>query len=203
MLAAILRGSQMGPGEAWFGPAETRYSWKWLAGRCGVDPAKDEISRQNFTGPDAAFARLDRNHDGAITPDDLDWSDRNPYVQMSKLAARLFKKLNAKADDGLTKDELAQFFDKAAKGKLELSADDFRDALVAGLASGTKSSEVPSTSTLIRGFFAGDLGSSHEGPKLNDRAPDFTLKTADGKRTVELAKIVAQKPIVLVFGSFT
>src|SRR5437667_8658675 len=85
MLVAILRGSQMGPGEGWFGPAETRYSWKWLAGRCGVDPAKGGIPRKSFIGPDAWFVRLDRNRDGAITPDDFDWSDRNPYVQMSAI----------------------------------------------------------------------------------------------------------------------
>jgi hypothetical protein len=60
MLVAVLRGSQMGPGEGWFGPAQSRYSWKWLADRCGVDPAKGGIPRDRFRGPEAWFARLDR-----------------------------------------------------------------------------------------------------------------------------------------------
>src|SRR5215470_9060657 len=82
MLIAVLRGSRMGPGEGWFGPAQSRYSWKWLADHCGVDPAKGAIPRKSFRGPEALFARLDRDKDGAITPLDLDWSERNPYLQM-------------------------------------------------------------------------------------------------------------------------
>src|ERR1700733_4761657 len=38
MLTAILRGSQLGPGEGWFGPAQTRYTWAWLSKQCGTDP---------------------------------------------------------------------------------------------------------------------------------------------------------------------
>src|SRR5258708_6589413 len=43
MLNAILRGSQLGPGEGWFGPAQSRYTWDWLAKQCAVDPAKGAI----------------------------------------------------------------------------------------------------------------------------------------------------------------
>jgi hypothetical protein len=203
MLAAVLRGSQMGPGEGWFGPAETRYTWKWLASRYVVDPAKRGIPRSSFRGPDALFARLDRNKDGVITPDDLDWSDRNPYVQMSYVTARFFRKLNAHADGRLTKEELLQFFDKAAGGKDHLSPDDFRDALLAGMFGGGRPSDAPTPAVLIRGLFAGELGSMHEGPKVNDPAPDFTLKTVDGKETVQLSKRIGPKPVVLVFGSFS
>src|SRR5262245_25112279 len=35
MLLAILRGSDLGGSDGWFGPAESRYSWSWLAGRFG------------------------------------------------------------------------------------------------------------------------------------------------------------------------
>jgi hypothetical protein len=203
MLAAVLRGSRMGPGEGWFGPAEIRYSWKWLAERCGVDAAKGSIPRERFRGSDAWFARLDRDKDGSITPDDFDWSERSPYVQMARLADRLFGKLNADKDGRLTKNELMQFFDKAAQGKDHLSPDDFRDALLGGLFSRPKPADIPSQAVLIRGLFAGELGSLNEGPKLNDPAPDFTLKTSDGKETIQLAKRIGPKPVVLVFGSFT
>src|SRR4051794_15092628 len=37
MYAAITGGSRMGPGDGWFHPAQNRYSWGWLAGRCDGD----------------------------------------------------------------------------------------------------------------------------------------------------------------------
>lgn len=203
MLTAVLRGSRMGPDEGWFGSADIRYSWKWLAQRCGVDPAKGGISRKQFRGSDAWFARLDRDKDGSITPDDFDWSDRSPYVQMARMVDRLFGKLNAGKDGRLTKDEIIQFFDKAAQGKDHATPDDFRDALLGGLFSRSRPEDMPSQAVLIRGLFAGELGSMNEGPKLNEPAPDFTLKTSDGKETIQLAKRIGPKPIVLVFGSFT
>lgn len=203
MLTAILRGSRMGPGDGWFGPAESRYSWKWLASRCQVDPTKRGITRKGFHGADAWFTRLDRDRDGAITPMDLDWSDRNPYMQVSYLVNRLFRRLNAPGDGRLTKDDLLQFFEKTAQGKDYLSADDFRDAMIAGLFGGGQPSDAPKTDVLVRGLFAGEIGSMNEGPKLNEPAPDFTLKTVDGKGTVRLAELIGPKPVVLVFGSFT
>jgi hypothetical protein len=203
MLVAILRGSRMGPGEGWFGPADSRYSWKWLARRCGLDPARGRILPASFRGPEPLFARLDRNKDGVITPDDLDWSDRNPYVQMSYMANRLFRKLNAQGNGQLTKDELLHFFEKAGQGKDHLTADDFRDALLAGMSGGSLPGDVPKPAVLLRGLFAGELGSLNEGPRVNDPAPDFTLKTVDGKDTVHFGKRVGPKPVVLVFGSFT
>lgn len=203
MLAAVLRGSRMGPGDGWFGPSQARYSWKWLAERCGVDPAKGGISRKQFRGSDAFFARLDRNKDGEIAADDFDWSDRNPYVQMSYIVNRFYRKLNAERNGRLSKEELLQFFDKAAQGKDYLSADDFRDALLGGPSARSKPSDMPSQAVLIRGLFAGELGSMNEGPKVNESAPDFTLKTSDGKEVVQLSKRLGPKPVVLVFGSFT
>jgi hypothetical protein len=203
MLVAILRGSQMGPGEGWFGPADSRYSWKWVASYCGVDPAKGSIPRKSFRGPESWFARLDCNKDGAITPDDLDWSDRNPYVQMSYMANRLFRKLNAEGNGRLTKDELLQFFEKASQGKNHLSSDDFRDALLGGMSGSFQPGDAPSPAVLIRGLFAGEIGSMNEGPKLNQPAPNFTLKTVDGKDSVQLGKLIGPKPVVLVFGNFT
>jgi hypothetical protein len=202
MLAAVLRGSRMGAGDGWFGPAQSRYSWKWLAERCGVDPAKGGVPRDRFRGPEDLFKRLDRNKDGTITPDDLDWSDRNPYVQMASMADRVFRRLNEMGDGKISKDEWNQFFTKAAHGKDYVSADDFRDAFLAGW-SAPKPGDMPSSATLIRGLFAGELGSMNEGPKVNESAPDFTLKSADGKDTVQLAKLLGSKPVVLVFGSFT
>ena len=191
----------MGPGEAGLAPPSRRYSWKWLVERYGIDPATAG-SRSRFRDEEW-FTRLDRNKDGTITRDDFDWSDRSPYLQMSSMAERLFRKLNQQGDGRLTKDELAQFFAKAAQGKDHISFDDFRDGLLGGPSAGPRPSDMPSQATLLRGLFAGELGSMNEGPKVNERAPDFTLKLADGKQTVRLAKLLENKPVVLVFGSFT
>src|SRR5262245_42566614 len=38
MLVAILRGSQLNGRDGWFGPADSRYTWAWLAERHGLDP---------------------------------------------------------------------------------------------------------------------------------------------------------------------
>ena len=40
-------------------------------------------------------------------------------------------------------------------------------------------------------------------PKVGDPAPDFTLKTVDGSTAVARSKFQADRPLVLVFGSFT
>jgi hypothetical protein len=204
MMTAILRGSPLGPGQGWFGPAETRYTWNWLAQHCNVDQAaRTGISRTQFPGSDVLFSRLDRDKDGTITPEDLDWSDRSSYVQMSNMSSRLFRSLNAKSNGRLTKEELLQFFDAAAQGKDHLSADDFRDALLAGLPKGGKPSDMPAPAVLLRGLFAGEIGSMSEGPKINGPAPDFSLKTLGGDKTIQLSKLIGPKPVVLVFGSFT
>ena len=38
---------------------------------------------------------------------------------------------------------------------------------------------------------------------VGDLAPDFKLKTLDGKRTVRLRSHRGQQPVVLIFGSYT
>jgi hypothetical protein len=163
MLITILRSVPLAAGEGWFGPAQKRYTWEWLASRYGVDPLNGSISRKQFRGSDAWFARLDRDKNGVITYSDLDWSE----------------------------------------GKQEQAANPI-DLLKGNDAScAVKPADMPSRPVLIRSFFAGEIGSMNEGPKLNDQAPRFTLKTVDGKASVELDKLIGAKPLVLVFGSFT
>ena len=163
MLITILRSAPLAAGEGWFGPAQKRYTWEWLAHRCGVDLLKGSISRKQFRGADAWFARLDRDKDGVISSNDLDWSERKQQQASSPID---LLKVN--------------------------------DASCA-----VKPADMPSRPVLIRSFFAGEIGSMNEGPKLNEPAPRFTLKTVDGKASVELEKLIGTKPLVLVFGSFT
>jgi hypothetical protein len=213
MLLAILRGSRMGAGEGWFGPAQTRFTWPWLASLHGVDPATGAVARTAFKGPDALFTRLDRDKDGQITADDLDWSERSPFVQQTAMVRNWFRKMNTERTGELTKKEWMEFFEKAAKGKETLTPDELRDALLQGGPRRMTRPDVPKgamakmaanfRSTLVRGLFAGEIGSMNEGPKVGQPAPNFTLKAVDGKGTVQLANVLGKKPVVLVFGNYT
>ncbi len=202
MLIAILNDSFAGADSGWFGPAQTRFTWGWLAERCGSEPGKG-ISRNKVSGPDEWFKLLDRNKDGRITASDLDWSERNPEIQMMQMASRVFRKLNTGGNGKLTKDELLKFFEIAAKGKESLSPDEFREALMGGMSGPFMPGDAPTRAQLVRGLYAGELGSMHEGPQLGQPAPDFTLKTVDGKETVQFSKVIGPKPVVLVLGNFT
>jgi thiol-disulfide isomerase/thioredoxin len=198
---AIARGKGTGPPEGWFGPAQTRYDWAWLAKKYGARP-KEGVTRDKLKGAPALFARLDRNKDGTVTPDDLDWSDRSPYVQMSGMVNFVFRQMDAKGKGKLTKKDLEAFFDKAAGGKDHLTPDDLRDALLRGMGGGPPM-DMPSSMTLMKGLFSGEIGSMSEGPSVGDDAPDFDLATPERKKTVKLSKVIGKKPVILVFGSFT
>ncbi len=205
MLVAILRGSQLNGTDGWFGPAESRYSWAWLAERHGIDPkAKTgEIPKEKFRGPAILFDRLDRDGDGKIRASDLDWSDRNPYVQQANMLNRLFRRMDASGDGRMTREEMDAFFKAVAGDKDHFTADDLRQAMIPRGPSGFSPGEGPSIPVLVRGLFAGEIGSISEGPKVGEAAPDFTLKTTDGKETVRLSKLIGPKPVVLIFGNFT
>ena len=40
-------------------------------------------------------------------------------------------------------------------------------------------------------------------PKVGDRAPDFELSDVNGENPIRLTHFFGQRPVVLVFGSFT
>jgi thiol-disulfide isomerase/thioredoxin len=204
MLIAIAKGSTLGPGEGWFHPGQSRFGWKWLADRHGIIPV-DGISRDKFLGPEALFTRLDRNKDGLLRADDFDWSDRSPYGMQAATVNFWFRQVNKARDGRLTREEWIKFFDEAARGKDHITTDNFREALMTQPPPATKATvpDWPSQETLVRGLFRGEVGSLNEGPKLNDAAPDFTLKTRDGKDKVHLSDHFGKKPIVLVFGNVT
>jgi thiol-disulfide isomerase/thioredoxin len=202
MLAAILRGSQLNGRDGWFGPAQSRYSWKWLAERHKLDEKAKALPMKEFKGSEALFDVLDRDGDGDVTPADLDWSDRSAYAMQLSLVSRVFRRMDMMTGDGkLTKDDLDAFFKMAARGKDYLTVEDFRRAMVPR--GGFSPGDAPKVPMLVKALFGGEIGSMGEGPNLGDAAPGFTLKSPDGKTTVKLAELVGKKPVVLVFGNFT
>jgi hypothetical protein len=202
MLIAIAKGSKMGPGDGWFHAGQSRYNWKWLAEKHGVKP-NESIPKDKFLGSEALFARLDRNKDGVLKSDDFDWSDRNLYAMQSSTVGFWFRTVNKSGDGRLTREEWIKFFDEASRGKNHMTIDDMRESILAANAPKGDASDEPTPELLVRGLFRGEIGSMNEGPKLNDPAPDFTLKSPDGKQTIRLADHLGKKPIVLVFGNVT
>jgi hypothetical protein len=202
----LTRGADMGIGLAWFHPAQSRYGWDWLASRYDQDH-DGAIAPEEFPGPKPLFARLDRDHDGAITPPDLDWSDRSEYLRRRTPLRAKFTQADTNSNGRVSREEFQALFDKAAGAKGYLTPDDLIDLITPPPRPQARSSgpppDMPSRLTLLKGFFSGEIGSMHEGPDLGQLAPDFRLKTHDGRFEVTLSDFRGHKPVVLIFGSFT
>lgn len=201
MLIALCRGDQAMGRSGWFGPAASRYSWDWLARYQGI-PVDGEIAEADFRGPVESFRSLDRRGSGRISRDDFDWSDDHPFVQQAGLAHRFFRRMDLRGDGRITRDEILEFFQRTSGGKNYVLSSDLRRAVLAGVG-GFLPGDAPTTRSLIEGLFTGELGSPFEGPALEAVAPDFQLKTHDGRREIHLAEEIGKRPVVLMFGNFT
>ena len=213
MLADILEGSNMGPNSGWFRTALTQTRFGWTDTRKRLDQDGDgQISRQEFPGSDADFARLDRNRDGVLTEPDFDFSSHSLTPTPGLI---WFSRADTDGNGKVSRDEfdaLFKTFDSGGQGFL--SQTDLVDALTptsrgsarpaaARPEAARASNDGPSKATLVRGLFNQEIGSLQPGPKLDEVAPDFTLKTNDGKSEITLSKLVGPKPVVLIFGNFT
>jgi hypothetical protein len=203
MLSAVLRDEKLGPGVGWYGPSQRRHDWAWLAAR--YDANRDgRVTRAEAAGASAYFDALDRDHSGAVTAEDFDWSEKSPWVRQDAQALRLFRAIDADGNGRATDAELADYFARATRGKGHLTADEFRDLIAGGGGKGKEGKgKKVDRDTWLRCLMAGDLGSPFDGPAVGQEAPDFTLASDDGRRVVTLSEVWGKKPVVLVFGSFT
>src|SRR2546421_337855 len=97
-------------------------SWKrWTAALTLI--ILDVMPRAKFVGPEALFARLDRNKDSQLRADDFDWSDRTFYAQQGHMVNFWFGRVNQGGDGKLTREEWLKFFDEASRGKDHLTTD--------------------------------------------------------------------------------
>jgi hypothetical protein len=204
MFADILQGSQLGPNDGWFRRAVAQTRFTWDATRTWYDRDGDgKIRRAEFPGPDADFARLDRDHDRALTQGDFDFS---PHALAPSPGAMLFYRADRDGNGKVTREEFDTLFkqvDSGGQGFLSLA--DLQEAfrMPPPAASREGAPAGPSKETLVRGLFRQEIGSLQPGPALGEKAPDFTLKTNDAEQDVTLSKRVGPRPVVLVFGNFT
>jgi hypothetical protein len=204
MFVDILNGSQLGPGEGWFKKAVTQSRFDWDATCKRLDRDGDgRITREEFAGLDADFARLDRDHDGTLGEPDFDfWA----HALTPSPGAILFYRADGDGNGKLSHEELDAFFrtaDSGGQGFLSLA--DLQEALsMPARGKGSSSgSPGPTRLTLLKALARQEIGSLQPGPVLGSPAPDFTLRTVDGRKEISLSKVVGPKPIVLVFGNFT
>jgi hypothetical protein len=122
---------------------------------------------------------------------------------MAQMINRIYRRIDTPGSGQISRQQWLEFFDKAAGGKDHITPDDLRDAILAGFSTAFSPGDAPDRATLIRGLFAGEIGSLNEGPHLGQPAPNFALKRVDGKGTIELSKMLGRKPVVLIFGNFT
>jgi hypothetical protein len=121
----------------------------------------------------------------------------------------LFYRADRDGNGKLTTEELEQFFKTLDRDELGfLSLSDLQEGLSppkrpSTPPGGAAKPEGPTKLTLVRGLFRQEIGSLQPGPRLDERAPDFTLMTVDGREEITLSKLVGPRPVVLVFGNFT
>ena len=206
MLVDILQGSQLGPGDGWFkkGVAQTRFTLPAALSTFDKD-GDGAISRSEFRGKEGDFVRLDRDRDGLLTEPDFDFS---PHALSPSPGMMLFYMADRDGNGKVTKEEFEGIFQALDSGHLGfVSQDEMRKLLTpparpkAMLA--TPAPAGPSKKVLIKGLYRQEIGSLQPGPKLEDLAPDFTLRTVDGTEELTLSKQIGPKPVVLVFGNFT
>lgn len=200
MYLVVARDGQLDGTNGWFGPAQNRFSWQWLAERHGIAPDQP-LGADNFQGPKAIFEQLDRDHDGKISGFDLDWSDENPWVRQSSMINRMFRRIDPSGDGRLTAEEWQAFFAKLAGDEKTVRPEQLRDALIPP--SSFSPGDAPAKEILIKGLMAGEIGSLQEGPVLDQPAPDFELSPLGGGDPIRLSDRIGKKPVVLVFGNFT
>jgi hypothetical protein len=237
--------------------SKSRFGWNWLKARFDLNH-DGVITRQEFGGPAEFFDRLDRNHDGALTTADFDWSHQDrpmrqggprpggpgmpgpggprqggpgmPGPRPGFSPDHLFHAI-AGRDGRISREQWDRLFDKLAKGKGYLTAEDLRWA---GHQAGMRAQQDRIRINRLAHLFnngpldpaqvntlgvalaiLGDLtrrppppgkhrpAKFSQGPEPGQEAPDFRLPTREGEREISLADYRGRRPVVLVFGSVT
>lgn len=207
MLIALLQGEELRPGAGWFKLSQKRYDWSWLSAKFDANAdgpvTKDELP-VGTPNLDQVFSRLDRDNDGQLRLADFDYSGRQPSTPPQMMSQFLGALLDGDSNGRITPEELTEFLKRADRDKLGfLTGEDlYRDFTLAFDDLNGSEDDMPPPDKMLAMFFRGELGTFGAGPNLGDAAPDFTLPTHDGSRSVTLSQCRG-KPVILIFGSFT
>ncbi|MEX0712114.1 MAG: hypothetical protein WD278_07175 [Pirellulales bacterium] len=206
MLIDLLKADEMRPGFGWFKPSEKKYDWSWLSARFDANSdghiSKDELP----TGApyqEVLFSRLDRDNDGQLRFADFDYYSPRESTPPSLMSQFLSGLLDTDSNGRITPEELQSFLRRADKDETGfLTAEDLYADFSRALANRGGGGDMPDADEMLSMFFRGELGIMEAGPKLGDEAPDFALPTHDGSQTITLSNS-RNKPVILIFGSFT
>jgi hypothetical protein len=193
------------PSGRMFRPGESRYGWNWLRDR--FDNNNDGLlALGEFPDTGQLFQRLDRNRNASIDEEDFDWSDQSPLVRQASQAVGAMQKLDTNSNGQVSAEEWQALFAQAAGSKGYASHEDLQQLLypLPTQAPRAKQSDLPLRWQRLTAFLRGDTGNFlADGPSPGQFAPDFDLTTQDGSQRVKLSQFRGDRPVVLVFGSFT
>ena len=180
---------------------ESRFDWKWVVAQYDKDGDKT-VTRKEFPGTAANFARLDQTRDGVLTVEDFDWSTDGPLCGQKETTFALFKSTDTDSDGRISAEEWQALFAKVAKEKSYLNEEELEQLIY--LPRVVKTRKETSNFASIAEFLD-DANSNFNAdlPKVGELAPDFELRSPDGLKTVRLSSFRGKKPVVLIFGCFS
>lgn len=176
---------------------KSRFGWTWLAGRFDKNH-DDAIVAAEWNAAQDVFTRLDRNWDGRLTAADFDWSPGGDLGRQRDATFALFKALDEDSDGQLTSREWQTAFAKIAGDKEYMNDEGLEELIYRPAAQRNRS--MRQTNFLE---MAPRYDWAKAAPAPGDAAPDFTLRTPTGEATVKLSSFRGDKPVVLIFGSFS
>jgi thiol-disulfide isomerase/thioredoxin len=204
---SLLFSTRAQPVPNWYGPCRSRYDWAWVSAR--YDANRDgQVGRKEFSGSEPTWSLLDHDGDGVLTGEDFDW-ENSAWARQENLVQQRFRSIDADNDGRVTAEEWAKVFSSAAGSNGALSVDDFRRTLLNAQTpqQGQNLDRRPMTAKrradYIRAILREDAGTISEGPQVGELAPEFTLKTQDGKGPISLSSFRGSRPVVITMGCYT
>jgi hypothetical protein len=177
---------------------ETRFGWKWLATRYDKDEA-GEVTKDQFPDSENVFARLDRNWDGRLTLHDFDWSETGVLGRQKETTFALFKSIDKNSDGRIAAEEWQAVFAKTVAEKGFLNEQDLLQLIHLP---GVQKAERQSRSKGLESFLE-KQSRLPKPPGLGEMAPDFSLASPDGLKSVKLSSFRGKRPVVLIFGNYS
>jgi len=208
-------------------PQERSYGNAWELIRGEHDKNGDgKVTPEEYTRGEARFKRLDRDGDGVITEEDFRRRSRgrmDPGAMLVRLMdtdrdrkltkeeiGRWIKERDGNGDGVLGADELGRrgrmivrFLDRDDDGKVGAAdvgkvfdeADEDGDGVL-------KAARRSRRGSRERGG-RGQRSERPRAPQVGEAAPDFQLHYKDGKAKAKLSSFKGEKPVALIFGSYT